>query len=462
MKNPLPGVLAVSLALVQVAWAKAAVPRTASPGDLHRVVSIADPCPTFSWGEVEGAHSYELVIYRAENEGHGAEPVLREVLPGSIYSWTPAGERCLEPGVRFAWSIRAFQRGVVDAWSEPRLFAVSERPSIAEVREALAVLERYSSGLPEYAPSADSPISQFDEPLPDNGTSAPASQTLRSSSPDPTASAVDPAFWQGSILAKRELGTSYGSAGGLLGHATGCFNSEGAGVVGFAIYEESGFCDGSSNAYGVLGKAKGGGITFPVSGVGVRGEGDSTGVSGVGNIGVEGLGDYLAGRFYSVPGRGIGVTSEQLCCDETDARDYVAEISSLSSGESQIVGHPPVFFPNLLALSLLNVQSPVADATYIGFFAGTPQQLVGAIRGDGAGGVQLVGSVKLPYAGSFQSTTIDSVPEAFRLTDAGRPSCTADERGTLVVMRASVESNQDALCYCGNVNGSMDWWCINP
>jgi len=104
---------------------------------------IGDPCPTFSWGSVEGAKSYELVIYRLREEGEEARPVLRQTFAGSVASWTPSLDRCLERGGQYAWSVRATGGGEASEWSSPTLFEVVSGPSEAEFEVAVAVVRSY-------------------------------------------------------------------------------------------------------------------------------------------------------------------------------------------------------------------------------------------------------------------------------------------------------------------------------
>jgi hypothetical protein len=87
-----------------------------APGDPSTLVPVADPCPTFSWGEVEGATSYELVIYSFGEEGEEAQPVLRQSFAGSVYGWTPSLEACLEQGGRYAWAVRATRPSSAGEW----------------------------------------------------------------------------------------------------------------------------------------------------------------------------------------------------------------------------------------------------------------------------------------------------------------------------------------------------------
>jgi hypothetical protein len=88
------------------------------------------------------------VVYRAEveelAEPETAPPVVRLELPGSATGWTASGDGCLEQVGHYAWSLRAVGvDGSVSAWSAPSLFEVVERPFERELRQALAVLQRY-------------------------------------------------------------------------------------------------------------------------------------------------------------------------------------------------------------------------------------------------------------------------------------------------------------------------------
>lgn len=91
--------------LGSVAWA-AKVPVAVSPGSPTGSLT-GDACPTFSWGAVAGATSYELAVYGLGEDPEREEPVIRETLPGSANGWTPSLDRCLEQGGRYAWSVRA-------------------------------------------------------------------------------------------------------------------------------------------------------------------------------------------------------------------------------------------------------------------------------------------------------------------------------------------------------------------
>ncbi len=123
------------------------VPLAVSPGRASGAATAA-ACPTFSWGAVEQADSYELVVYRFSDEEDGrAQRVLAQRLPGQARSWTPSLERCLDEA-DYAWSIRALRPeagGSLDSsdWSEPSLFRVASATSEPDLETAVAVVQRY-------------------------------------------------------------------------------------------------------------------------------------------------------------------------------------------------------------------------------------------------------------------------------------------------------------------------------
>jgi hypothetical protein len=108
------------LFLVQTATAEVRVPVAVSPGSATGT-QIGETCPTFSWGSVEKAGSYELVVYRLGEEGQEEQPILRQSFPGAVGSWTPSLDQCLEWGGRYAWAVRA-SGGKPTSWSEPACF----------------------------------------------------------------------------------------------------------------------------------------------------------------------------------------------------------------------------------------------------------------------------------------------------------------------------------------------------
>lgn len=124
------------------------IPLAVSPGSETGTL-IEGRCPTFSWGEVAGAQSYDLVVYRVDDQAQDAEPVLRKEFSSSVYSWTPALGQCLERGVRYAWSVRSSGDESSD-WSSPSLFEVAQAGEIVGRESG----PRPSTGLSESVPVA--------------------------------------------------------------------------------------------------------------------------------------------------------------------------------------------------------------------------------------------------------------------------------------------------------------------
>jgi hypothetical protein len=110
---------------------------TVSPGDPSKLVLIESRCPTFSWGQVDGAKSYQLIVYRLGEDGEEAQSVLRQRISGSALGWTPSLNRCLERGGRYAWSVRAVGEKAASDWSSPRLFQVASGTTTEELEAAL-------------------------------------------------------------------------------------------------------------------------------------------------------------------------------------------------------------------------------------------------------------------------------------------------------------------------------------
>jgi len=162
MSNRTLKTIACSLVVAASPFVSAEEAQTVSPGVADRFAEVAGRCPTFSWAEVSEAESYELVVYRVPAleaeygptliEFSDSKEVLFEKLPRGATGWTPERGRCLEPGASFAWFVRGIRRDDDEGpaadgeWSTARYFAISAQPSIAEVEEALGVLQRYSAG----------------------------------------------------------------------------------------------------------------------------------------------------------------------------------------------------------------------------------------------------------------------------------------------------------------------------
>jgi hypothetical protein len=118
-------------------------PRPVSPGEEARLVTIAGRCPTFSWSGSAGAEAYEVAVYRLTDRGANREPAVLRELPGPAFSWTPSRDRCMTPGGRYAWAVRARGPGGWGEWSAASLFQVPAAPGREELEQALAVVRSY-------------------------------------------------------------------------------------------------------------------------------------------------------------------------------------------------------------------------------------------------------------------------------------------------------------------------------
>lgn len=133
----------IGVLVIGGATAAAQIPTAVSPGAVDRLAEIEGRCPTFSWGAVAGALRYELEVYRLGERDEEAELVLQTSFAGSISSWTPTLDHCLERGGSYAWWLRALHEEGPGEWSDPAWFAVSARVTETEFREALAVVRSY-------------------------------------------------------------------------------------------------------------------------------------------------------------------------------------------------------------------------------------------------------------------------------------------------------------------------------
>ncbi len=183
----LRGVLSVSLLLISVWGARAAeAPVAVSPGDASKLVRVEFRCPTFSWGALPDAKSYELVVYRLRSEGDQEAPLIRKNISGSALSWTPSLDRCLERGGRYAWSVRAMGAKDESEWSQPNLFEVASGPSEVEFEAAVEVVQAYLAARDEEAAQAASSAS-----LPKVGESVSGESSGASAAPAATQLSVD-------------------------------------------------------------------------------------------------------------------------------------------------------------------------------------------------------------------------------------------------------------------------------
>ena len=131
-----------ALLIAPICWAANDAPVTVSPGTSTGSL-IGDTCPTFSWGAIPGARTYELVVYRLGDEGEEAQRVLTERIAGSALGWTPQLDRCLTRGGRYAWSLRATGGEKTSGWSSPSFFEVAPVGSEAEFEEAAQIVRQY-------------------------------------------------------------------------------------------------------------------------------------------------------------------------------------------------------------------------------------------------------------------------------------------------------------------------------
>ena len=154
-RPPLSMAIFVVLLVAIASAASSATPEGVSPGAVDRVVAIRGECPTFSWGQIAGAHFYEVLVYELPKEADlqanlelsAYNEVLYTKVIGSATSWTPGLDRCFVPGSSYVWFVRAVENenGVSESreWSDGRFFSVAIAPSTEQVRRALAILNRF-------------------------------------------------------------------------------------------------------------------------------------------------------------------------------------------------------------------------------------------------------------------------------------------------------------------------------
>ncbi|MBZ0114918.1 MAG: hypothetical protein K8J08_20825 [Thermoanaerobaculia bacterium] len=106
-------------------------------------MAVEHRCPTFSWGAMGSAVNYELVIYGANEDRASEEPIFTETVTGTATTWTPPLERCLIPGGRYAWTVRAIDPATASEWAVPRFFEVAPGPDKAAFEAALLTVQSY-------------------------------------------------------------------------------------------------------------------------------------------------------------------------------------------------------------------------------------------------------------------------------------------------------------------------------
>ena len=137
--------LAAGLTLAEEAKGVVVVP--VSPGAPETTTTVAGPCPPFDWSSVGEPESIELAVYRMPDPGKdGSAPEPEElywlILPGSARGWTPSLDRCLQPGGRYAWALRAVTSDGLGEWSPVYFFQIPQ-PTAIDVQRALAVIEAF-------------------------------------------------------------------------------------------------------------------------------------------------------------------------------------------------------------------------------------------------------------------------------------------------------------------------------
>lgn len=236
-------VLFLLFCLVPTQSLGAGSPEPVSPGAVDTLARVGSGCPSFSWGGVESARRYEIVVYRVDKGAHGREPLLRQDIPGSALSWTPPLGRCLEPGGRYAWSVRAARSNdTVSEWAAAHLFEVVAVPTADEVRRAVETLSAYLGALGaagrERASAVDPPARRLatqpgpaGDPAP-RALAAPAETALRAAALATSgvvfgAHGISPSTGDGSVgVAGESTGTS-GDTAGVYGQAASASGSAG-------------------------------------------------------------------------------------------------------------------------------------------------------------------------------------------------------------------------------------------
>jgi len=109
-------------------------PIAVSPGNPAEALPVEARCPAFSWAISPAAESYDLVVYELGTTGEEPALRLRQHIPAPVGSWTPDLTRCLERGLRYAWSVRAVSAAALSPWSSPRLFTVAEIGELEPLR----------------------------------------------------------------------------------------------------------------------------------------------------------------------------------------------------------------------------------------------------------------------------------------------------------------------------------------
>ncbi len=445
-------------------------PTPVSPGGSAESPDISTPCPTFSWGAVEGAKAYELAVFEqageylayAENLELSGNAVLTKIIPAPALSWTPGAGHCLSPDNSYTWYIRSVDTDGKGIWSQGQAFDVASRFSGEQFDAAVAsAVERYISekkarGLSISSGAKGGPAPMW-EAVP------PALQKQNSPSGDySTAGNISPAFipldgyeGEGSVYGNYNNTGDFGYVGGLRASVYGKHSAAtvGDGVRGFGA---------GTYANGVTGETTG----TEASGV----AGKATGVTGQGIYGyASSSGDYLNhGGFFRANGKkGIGVYGEGSATGLVDpnglaylatnhtknyggyflahgsaGRAVYGKVDSIDAYYSMTVGCSPSWLDCIPVAGMFEATGPysigvIAKGTNIDFYAG----------GAGTNFAPFTGSHEVRFADGMTPIVtpgklVSTVGQAAeRLTEDGEVSLSS----TLPTVRVSDSPNDPAV-----------------
>jgi len=280
-------------------------------------------CPTFSWASPVNEGTLHLTVFEVsaptttgvDQPAVATEPVLEKLLPAGAISWTPPLDRCFQRGWLYAWAVRLVSEGSAGEWSEPMFFQVPSKPSTAEVRAALQIIESKHQLLDEdmiFQQPGDvgATIQHTQAGLPSGSSLAPTA----------TGITAEPGDTVGVVVGVHGVSDSVGTgSAGLVGHATASSNFT-IGVYGVSA--------SAGGAAGVFENTAGGTI--------IAGYGD-----GIQVFDVDGNGTFTALKFN---GGGAGITDVgDLDCSAVSTPnlgciDGATEIAWQTIGPDNIAG----------------------------------------------------------------------------------------------------------------------------
>ena len=291
-----------------------------SPGTFsvkHALTTNIDGrCPTFSWASPATEGQVKLAVFEisapasfdADQAAVATEPVLEELLPAGAISWTPPLNRCLQRGWLYAWAVRFMTDEPSGEWSEPMFFQTGSRPSLAEVRAALGILQ-----------SSKLMTSRDADPGAPRHAGSPESTTESTLSGPFPASALAPGTVAVSAAPAETVGVVVG--------ALGISDSTGTGSAGLVGESDA----ASGNVIGILGVSASAGGAAGV----FENTAGGTILAGYGNgtlvFDVDGNGTFTAVKFN---GLGTGITDlGDINCNA----DFVTNFGCIT-GSTEIAG----------------------------------------------------------------------------------------------------------------------------